>query len=92
MIPITPFLKTWDTKTDLSSLLTAILQVKKKESENIIEFNMRFQRMLDKIPNDVKPADIVILTFYLNAFESQFGLSLKKEEPKNLQDAMECKF
>lgn len=40
---ITPFLKTWDTKTNLSSFLTAMLRVKKKESETIIEFNMDFK-------------------------------------------------
>lgn len=45
--------------------------------------------MLDKIPDDARPIDIVVLTFYPNAFNSQIGLSFKQEEPKNLQEAME---
>lgn len=66
---ITTFLKTRDTKTDLSSLVTSIYQIKKKENETLIKFNMRFQRTLGKIPSNVNPTDIVVLTFYLNVFD-----------------------
>ena len=64
-------------------------QIKKKDNETLIEFNMIFQSRLDKIPDNAKPIYIVVLTFYLNAFDAQFGLSLKQKEPADLQDSME---
>lgn len=76
--------KTWDTKADSGSLLLALQQVKKVKHETIIEFNLRFQRMLDKILVAAIPANVATLTFYLNAFDLQFGLSLKEKEPKDL--------
>ena len=81
---ITPFLKTWDDKVDLGSLLVALQQIQKVRHESVIEFNVRFQKVLGRIPDDAKLAEIVTLTFYLNAFDPQFGLSLKEKEPKDL--------
>jgi hypothetical protein len=83
------FLKTCNTKTDLSSLIIALYQIKKKENEIHMEFNMRFQWTLSRIPNNTKPTDVVTLNFYLNAFDPQFGLPLNQKEPTDIQDSME---
>lgn len=85
---ITPFLKIC-AKVDSGSLLVALQQIKKVRHESVIEFNVRFQKLLGRIPDNAKLAEIVTLTFYLNAFDPQFGLSLKEKEPKYMQDAME---
>ena len=60
---MTPFLKTWDTKVDLGSLLIAFQQIQKVKHESVIEFNVGFQKVLGRIPDDAKPMDIVTLTF-----------------------------
>ena len=67
---IKPFLKVWDENPDLASLINIFYQIKKRENETLMRFNLRFQRTLDKILDNAKLAKVVILTFYLNAFDS----------------------
>ena len=54
-----------------------------------MEFNVRFQITLDKIPDNSQPTGVAILTLYLNVFDPWFGFSLKQQEPTDLQDVME---
>lgn len=48
-------------------------EIKKKENETLREFNMKFQKLLDKTPQDIIPKVKAILLYYTNAFEANFG-------------------
>lgn len=70
-------------------LLTDFKEVKKKEDETIMEFNTRFQKLIDKIHKDIRPQENVALLYYVNAFEGNFGLLLRDKVPKDLKEAQE---
>jgi hypothetical protein len=40
----------WDVKKDGKILINELHEIKKKENETVREFNLRFQKLLDKIP------------------------------------------
>jgi hypothetical protein len=43
------FVNTWDVKTNVELLLNALHEIKKKENEIVVEFNIRFQHVLDNL-------------------------------------------
>ena len=57
---------------DTKFLINQFHDIKKMENENFMEFNIIFQHMLNKLPPKVNPQDIVILLYYVNAFDGQF--------------------
>lgn len=78
---------TWDVKIEVQFLLNALDEIKKRENETVTKFNIRFQHMLHKIFDDMRPNDLVVLLCYMNAFDPHFGFALKEEEPSILEDA-----
>jgi hypothetical protein len=81
------FMGTWDVKVDVKFMLNALYEIKKKKNEAVIEFDLRFPHVLDKILDDMRPNDHVVLYYYMNAFEPHFGYALKEKEPNTLDDA-----
>lgn len=47
------FMVTWDVKIEPKFLLNALYEIKKKGNETVNEFNLRFQHILDKIPDEM---------------------------------------
>jgi hypothetical protein len=71
------FIKRWGTKGDPNMLLLQLSEMKKKENETVKEFDTRFERLLQQIPDNISPKDDVILFLYVNAYVGQFGFMLK---------------
>jgi hypothetical protein len=83
------FLKIWEVKEDGKLLLSQFHHIKRKEEEPINEFNSRFDALIKDFPDNLRPNDEVILLFYNNAFEGQFGIVLRDKSPKTLLEAQE---
>jgi hypothetical protein len=81
------FVDTWDDKIQPKFLINALYEIKKKENETVNEFNLKFQHVLDKILDEMMLDDLVVLYYYMNAFEPHFGFALKEKEPSFLGDA-----
>ena len=64
-----------------------MFEVKKKENETIHEFNLRFDKLVSNVLQDLRPTAQAILILYLNAFEGWFGLNLKEKNPNDLKTA-----
>jgi hypothetical protein len=63
--------------------------MKKKENESIYAFNQRFNNLLSKMPNDVKPSLLATTLHYLGAFDGTFGFMLKEKDPTSLKQAQD---
>jgi len=68
-------------------MLTQFHEIKKKENEAIREFDQRFGKLVECIPDDLKPRYGDILLQYNNAFDGQFGFILRDKFPKTLEEA-----
>jgi hypothetical protein len=79
----------WDVKKDGRILINRIHKIKKKENETVREFNIKFQKLLDKIPQDIKPKNKAIPLYYTNAFEGPFGFYLRDKSPSTLKAAQD---
>ena len=60
-----------------------LFEIKKKENETIHELNIRFDKIVSNIPQELRPTEQVVCILYLNAFDGWLGLNLKE---KNLDD------
>ena len=49
------FFEQWETGKDGKMLLAKHHEIKEKENETMREFNMRFQKLMDRIPKRIKP-------------------------------------
>jgi hypothetical protein len=69
------FLEQWEVKKMawLNPISRSLMKVKKKENEIVREFNMKFQKLIDKILEDIRPKGGVVLLYYVNAFEGNLG-------------------
>jgi hypothetical protein len=82
-------MKRWETKRDPRMLLLQLNEAKKKDNEIVKEFDARFEKLLQQIPDNLSPKDDVVVLLYTNAFEGQFGFMLKDKSPKTLGEAQE---
>jgi hypothetical protein len=63
--------------------------MKKKENETVKEFDVKFEKLLQQIPNNLRPGKEHLLFLYINAFPGHFGFMLKErlqrplKRPKN---------
>lgn len=63
--------------------------VKKKENEDVQEFNIRFNKTLEKILDDVKPPEKTITLHFMDAFDATFSFMLKEKKPTSLKQTMD---
>ena len=66
--------------------LNALTIVKRNENESIDEFNSRFDKLANDIPNDFKPTPPTLLSYYLNAYQGQLSFFSNQEKPIDLVD------
>jgi hypothetical protein len=83
------FMKIWVIRKDGRLMLTQFHEIKKKDNETIREFDQRFGKLVEQIPDDLKPRDGAILLQYTNAFDGKFGFMLRDKFPKTLEEAQE---
>ena len=77
----------WSRKLDGKFLLHQLFDIKKKENETVHEFNIRFDKIVGNIPEEIKPKDQAIVIHYLNAFEGWLGYHLKDKNPNDLKNS-----
>lgn len=68
--------------------LHEIISIKKEYNESVVDFNKRFNRVPNKIPNRMKPVPEVSILYYINAYDSETNYELRTRNPKDLQDVM----
>ena len=53
------------------------------------EFNTKFRRIVSDLHNDIKPNDVAILIYYIEAFTGDLRNQLRDKEPDDLKTAQE---
>lgn len=56
----------------------------------MVDFNKRFNRVMNKIPNRIKPVPEVSILYYINAFDSKTNYKLRTKNPTTLQEVMKA--
>jgi hypothetical protein len=80
------FTKRWANTHDIFLFCTIFSIIKNHESETVFQFNTRFSKFYNQIPNRVRPNEIVALIYYLKVFDGNFGVFLRNEDPQNLEE------
>lgn len=62
---------------------------KRKDNEFVQEFNQRFEKIIKRNLDEVKPKENVILLHCMDGFEGTFGFMLKEKSPIDPKDAQE---
>ena len=75
----------WSHKLDGKFLLHQLFDIKKRENETVHEFNIRFDKTIGNITEEIKPKDQAIVIHYLNAFEGWLGYHIKDKNPNDLK-------
>jgi len=59
------FMKGWSISKDFRMLLTQLREIKKKENETVKEFDDRFMKLVDNVPEKIRTLDDALLfTFH----------------------------
>jgi hypothetical protein len=53
----------------------------------VVEFNSKFNSVVKSLHNDVKPSDLAILIYYIEAFEGEMMYALRDKDPQTLEAA-----
>jgi hypothetical protein len=78
------FLKQWGERKDHLYYLTSFGSLRKKNSETVMEFIQRFNKLYNKIPAEVKPSQPAANVTFAGAFEPDFALLLWKRRGATL--------
>jgi len=79
------FLRQWGERKDHLYYLTEFGSLKKKNSENVMEFILRFNKLYNKIPAAVKPSEPSAKVTFARAFEPDFALLLRERRGATLK-------
>lgn len=52
-----------------------------------MEFNKRFNKVLNRIPQDIRSVDSFLIFFYQSAFESKTHYEIRSHRPSTLQES-----
>jgi hypothetical protein len=78
------FLRQWCERKDHLYYLTEFGSLRKKNSETVMEFIQRFNKLYNKIPAKVKPSQPVAKVTFVGAFEPDFALLLRERRGDTL--------
>jgi hypothetical protein len=82
------FLSMFSPPVAYHTLLTNFTQICLKKNERIRDFNLRFNKILNKIPEDKRPNDPVILGFYKNSMPPNVKFTIRTSQIDTLDEAM----
>lgn len=74
-------------RNDTSFASHELTSIKKNQNESVFEFNKRFNKVLNRIPRDIRPVDSFFIDFYLSAFDSKNHYEILSHNPTTLQQA-----
>jgi hypothetical protein len=87
------FIRQWGERKDHLYYLNEFGSLRKKNSESVLEFTQRFNKLYDKIPVEVKPSQPVAKVTFSGAFDPKFALLLRERRSIDLtkmqDDALE---
>jgi hypothetical protein len=78
------FLRQWGERKDHLYYLTEFGSLRKKNSETVMEFIQRFNKLYNKIPAEVKPSQPAAKVTFAGAFEPDFALLLRERRGATL--------
>jgi hypothetical protein len=78
------FLRQWGERKDHLYYLTKFGSLKKKNSETVMEFIQRFNKLYNKILAEVKPSQPAAKVTFVGAFEPYFSLLLRERRGATL--------
>jgi hypothetical protein len=78
------FLRQWGEKKDHLYYLTEFGALRKNNSESVLEFTQRFNKLYHKIPAEVKPSQPAAKVTFAGAFEPDFALLLRERRSATL--------
>ncbi|GLJ49502.1 hypothetical protein SUGI_1048960 [Cryptomeria japonica] len=82
------FLEQYGDHNNPEFALHEIISIKKEQNESVVDFNKRFNKVLNKIPNRMKPVPEVSILYYINAYDSKTNYELRTRNPRDLRDVM----
>jgi hypothetical protein len=71
-------MKLWGDKKDCLYYITEFGALKRKSGESVSYFTKRFNKMLTKIPDEIKPTETSAKITFSNAFDVEFSLLLRE--------------
>jgi hypothetical protein len=83
------FIRQWGERKDHLYYLTEFGALRKKNSESVLEFTQRFNKLYNKIPVEVKPSQTAAKVTFVGAFDPDFALLLRERRSidlKKMQD------
>ena len=69
----------WNCKCDDNFLLNQLYEAKKKNNKDIQDFIIRFNKIIEKILDDVMHPEKTIILHFMNAFDTSFSVMLKEK-------------
>jgi hypothetical protein len=78
------FLRHWGDKKDFLYYITEFGSLKRKEGESVSDFSKRFNKMYNKIPDEIKPTETSAKITYASAFDPEFCLLLRERRSPSL--------
>ena len=78
------FIRQWGKRRDHLYYLTEFGALRNKNSESILEFMQRFNKLYNKIPIKVKPSQPTIKVTFVGNFDLDFALLLRERRSTDL--------
>jgi len=83
------FKSRWSLNKYRGMLMNQFNQIRKKEDEIVSEFDTRFDKLHNQIPQDLFPTTIFLCLLYVNEFEGKFSFILRDNKPRTLEKSKE---
>jgi hypothetical protein len=81
------FRKRWGDQKEHRFQSVALTTSQKKENETVEEFNTKFKNLVKGLHDDIKPSDVAVLIYYMEAFEGEMRYALRDKDPQTLKAA-----
>jgi hypothetical protein len=81
------FIEQFGDHTDTSFASHELTSIKKNSNESVLEFNKRFNKVLNRIPRETRPVDSFLIDFYLSAFDGKTHYEIRSQRPSSLPQA-----
>jgi hypothetical protein len=84
------FLKQWGDRRDYMYYITEFGDLRRKNGESVSDFTKRFNKMYNKIPDEIKPTEASTKITFANAFDVEFSLLLRERRSTTLLSMQEA--
>jgi hypothetical protein len=78
------FLKQWGDRRDYLYYITEFGALRRKSGESVSDFTKRFNKMYNKIPDEIKPTEASTKITFANSFDAKLSLLLRERRSTTL--------